>query len=458
MNKLISVVISIFLLLGTIVILQTDIVTADSQTFTVVVIPDTQKVVNSAHPEYFTDLTEWIVDDTTHNIVFVIHVGDLVDKGDGSSAQWTNADTSLSVLFDNNIPFLMVPGNHDYDNECGSYPRQDTYLNSYFPYTRYWANFNSTGSDSYWGGCLDSKSNNMYAFFNASGYEFIVIGYEYCPCDDTVTWVNNTLNTYSNKNAILFTHTHIYVDDTLVDTDDGNDCGNYACAECGTACDCNNGIKTWDEMIKYHDNIALVCCGHHITDSEVYGAQGYVNGSIPVAYQDGNSSPWVHQFLANYQSDGAVGDAVVRLYEFNVSTNIMNVETYEVSPGDTWHTDNQNEMEVTCVLLEGEGEEEPEQSISFQSLNGQSNNTVVQENNRTFKWNIVSDATKYGLRVSNYSDFHAEIFLQLDNISLAEWSATYYSEADGNVTFILPDQYNITFYGYHYNEVRAYST
>lgn len=97
-------------------------------------------------------------------------------------------------------------------------------------------------------------------------------------------------------------------------------------------------------------------------------------------------------------------------------------------------------------------------NISFQSINGQANDSVLQDQNRTFIWNIVSGATNYSLRVSNYFDFHDEIFLQLDNISLAEWGATYYSEANGNVTFILPDQYNITVYDYHYYQVRAYTT
>ena len=96
-------------------------------------------------------------------------------------------------------------------------------------------------------------------------------------------------------------------------------------------------------------------------------------------------------------------------------------------------------------------------SISFVSINGQQNNTNLQDKNRTFIWNIVPGTTEYSIRISNHSDFHAEIFLQLDNISLAEWGSEYYSEANGNVTFILPDQYNITDYGYNYYQVRSYS-
>lgn len=118
------------------------------------------------------------------------------------------------------------------------------------------------------------------------------------------------------------------------------------------------------------------------------------------------------------------------------------------------YADNQAGISVSSTTIDATSATVP----VFQSINSQANNTVLQDQNRTFKWNIVSGATNYSIRVSNYSDFHAEIFLQLDNISLAEWGATYYSEADGNVTFILPDQYNITFYGYHYYQVRAYTT
>ena len=98
-------------------------------------------------------------------------------------------------------------------------------------------------------------------------------------------------------------------------------------------------------------------------------------------------------------------------------------------------------------------------SFGFSSINGQSNNSVVQEQNRTFVWADISGATHYNLIISNNSTF-TDIFLNLSNISegsdLESMPGGDYSEAGGYVTFLLPYAYNITYYGYHYYKVRAY--
>lgn len=101
-------------------------------------------------------------------------------------------------------------------------------------------------------------------------------------------------------------------------------------------------------------------------------------------------------------------------------------------------------------------------SLQIYLINSQGNNTVLQDNNRTFICNIVSGATNYSLRVSNYSDFHAEIFLQLDNISegcaLEGMPGGDYFENSTHWTFVLPYAYNVSYLGYHYYQVKAFTS
>jgi len=101
---------------------------------------------------------------------------------------------------------------------------------------------------------------------------------------------------------------------------------------------------------------------------------------------------------------------------------------------------------------------DPSTEISFHSINGQNNNTNLQDSNRTFVYPIVNNTDHYDIRVGNstHGSNVTEVFLQLDNINLTNYPS-HYSENSTHVTFIIPDQYNITFYGYHYYQVRAYT-
>lgn len=95
-----------------------------------------------------------------------------------------------------------------------------------------------------------------------------------------------------------------------------------------------------------------------------------------------------------------------------------------------------------------------EDDISFISINGQNNGTILQEQNRTFIWTNKS-ATYYQLQISNSSDF-ADTFLNLTDINETNYGVNY-TESLTQVIFILPHQYNISYYGYHYYRVRPYT-
>jgi len=97
----------------------------------------------------------------------------------------------------------------------------------------------------------------------------------------------------------------------------------------------------------------------------------------------------------------------------------------------------------------------PAENISITSINGETNNSILQEQNRSFNWTNISGAEYYQLQISNSSTFDT-VFLNLTNINETNYGVNY-TEIGDYVEFILPDQYNISYYGYHYYRVRAYT-
>jgi hypothetical protein len=80
--------------------------------FTLVLVPDTQRYAKN-NPAMFFSQTNWIRDNVAPlNIRFVIHLGDIVD--DNTDQEWRVADQAMGVL-DGRVPYLVVPGNHDYE-------------------------------------------------------------------------------------------------------------------------------------------------------------------------------------------------------------------------------------------------------------------------------------------------------------------------------------------------------
>ena len=110
--------------------------------FALIVVPDTQNYADftSTNNQYNIGQMNWIRDNmTSMNIKFVMHMGDFQNPGNpyrtqagniyepdlsrpiGTAAQvqekiddWNRANAAINVLDANNIPYSLVPGNHDY--------------------------------------------------------------------------------------------------------------------------------------------------------------------------------------------------------------------------------------------------------------------------------------------------------------------------------------------------------
>ncbi|MCB1713093.1 MAG: metallophosphoesterase, partial [Candidatus Riesia sp.] len=271
-----------------------------SQTFTIVGLPDTQKYTkeeNGGTKEMFYSQTQWISNNTnTENIVFVSHFGDITDDGDlAAESQWIYADNAMSTL-DNVVPYAVLPGNHDKFGGTTKY-------NQYFGVDRF-------SGYVYYGGNYQGNENN-YCLFSAGGMEFILISLEYWPLSDTRDWASSVLNTYSNRRAIITTHSLLNTDGTWTDNQHG-------------------GGENVYNMAKTHSNVFLMLCGHNHGE--------YVRSDT----YDGNT---IYTVLADYQDYTNGGNGYLRIMEFDPINDQINFKTY--SPYiNQWMTGNSSQFSI----------------------------------------------------------------------------------------------------------------
>jgi hypothetical protein len=296
------------------IVLPSFIVTITSQTasagpssdnFTIVALPDTQ-FYSESYPWIFENQTEWIVqNENSQNIVFVTHLGDLVNTA-SSVSQWQNADNAMSIL-DGKVPYGILPGNHD----------GGTTYSLYFPSSRY-ENY------SYWGGSYDNNNLNNYQLFSAGGMDFIALSLQYNPPTRVLSWADNVLSEYSNRRAIISTHSYLDTDGSFTDT---------------------GGTRIYNNVVVPENNIFLVLCGH------MHGEARRSDNNL--------ENKTVYQLLSDYQSFANGGNGWLRVMKFVPSENTIYVRTY--SPYlDQYMTSPDSQFELSypmnaTVVIAGRG-------------------------------------------------------------------------------------------------------
>ena len=238
--------------------------------FTIIALPDTQ-FYSQSYPSIFTSQTTWIKDQkTAQNIIFVVNEGDITNADD--TTQWGNADTAIDILDTWDVPYSMIPGNHD----------GLTNFNNYFGSSRY------TGK-TYYQGHYSSGNENNYSFFTASGMDFMVIGLQYSPTAAVLDWADALLKANTDRRAIVLTHSLLNTDTSWTDS--------------GAIYD----------ALKDNPNLGLMLCGHN--HGEAKRTDTY-NGST------------IHSLLADYQGYSNGGNGYLRILKFLPANDTIEVTTY----------------------------------------------------------------------------------------------------------------------------------
>jgi hypothetical protein len=263
-------------------VISANLETLDSEEkFSIIVLPDTQHY-SDKFPWIFENQTQWILENKESlNIVFVTHLGDLVDDPE-SIEEWENANTSMSKL-DGEIPYGVLPGNHDgahFGGDLSNY-------NKYFSYERF-------KSQIWYGGAYQNINTNNYQMFSAGKEEFLIFHLQMIPSDDVLLWAGSVIDDYPNRKVIVSTHDYV----------DGYDSNSRS----------RIGDKIWEKLVKPHaDQVFLVLCGHWENEIRI------------TSLEDGY---FVHQLLSDYQDREEGGNGWLRIIEFNPKTDEILVKTF----------------------------------------------------------------------------------------------------------------------------------
>ncbi|MFC1486646.1 metallophosphoesterase [Thermoproteota archaeon] len=282
------------------------IVLNSEENFTIVVLPDTQFYSNN-YPRIFENQTQWIIEKKeSMNIVFVTHLGDLVDHP-LSIKEWNNANTSMSKL-DGNVPYGVLPGNHDGAGSGGDLAN----YNNYFGFNRF-------NNESWYGGAYQNINTNNYQLFSAGGDNYLIFHIQFNPTDDILSWASNVIDQYPHRKIIVSTHD--YVDGWNFFADSRSTIGDIM----------------WKKLVEPHaDQIFLVLSGH------------YENEARLTSSVDGN---FVHQLLSDYQARLKGGNGWLRIIEFSPKKDEISIKTY--SPYlNKYETDSNSQFILDEIITE----------------------------------------------------------------------------------------------------------
>jgi len=279
-------------------------VNSGADSFTLIVLPDTQ-YYSQLYPEIYSAQTQWIVENRDNlNIVFVSHLGDIVQNNDRDEAEWQAANVAMSML-DDVVPYGVLPGNHDL--QVGG---TANFYEQYFPASRF-------EHQPWWGDSFDHNRYN-YQLFSAGGDDYVILHMQYCPTSEAIQWANDVLEEWSSRKAIVSTHSYLFSDATLVKNCQDKSNGSF------------NGAQMWNRLIKNNLNVFLVLAGH-----------------VPgIARREDFEGRAVYQLLSDYQNFPMGGSGYLRIMTFEPQNDMIRVTSY--SPYlDKYLTDDDNQFDLS---------------------------------------------------------------------------------------------------------------
>nr|VFK59770.1 MAG: Calcineurin-like phosphoesterase [Candidatus Kentron sp. TUN] len=232
---------------------------------------------------------QWILENKGRlNGVLALHEGDLTQSN--FEIEW-QLGCGMFQEIENYIPYVLCIGNHDqgYDPNppegISSYSnRRDSLIDAYFPPSRFRRN-----SLYAYGGNLQGSSSNYFIFFRAHGMDFMVITMEFMPRDEVIQWANEVISAHSGHRCIVLTHGFLNVK------------GNRDLHDDDYAIKGNGAQEIWDKLLKKHENIFLLLCGHSHGESRRTDKGDH--GKLPILGQRGGWLDADHAFLSGGRPD-----------------------------------------------------------------------------------------------------------------------------------------------------------
>jgi hypothetical protein len=284
--------------------------------FSVIQISDTQ-YLSEKYPSSWMQLTNWIVaNKADYNIKMVIHTGDIVDCGEDMS-QWINANSSMSMLLDANIPYTWNAGNHDQNmtHLFHSGNPDGGWVGSQF------LAFNATymRSKPYWVSDINDGKNTAVQFSYGDS-NFLVINLEFHANQTALDWMTALIDEHPSCKIIVATHSYL------------NGLQGYGFIHSPGSPEWENRLRT---ILDIYPNVFLTISGHYI--HTVYGA-GDEESSNYTRVNKREETFFNRQMALG---DGGPGGDAVRIFTFNMADPndaAIQVSSYDLYSG-IWKND-----------------------------------------------------------------------------------------------------------------------
>ena len=281
-------------------------VNSSSKPFSVVVIPDTQGLMQNGLSNLWLNTCQWIDEHRDSlNIVAALGVGDCVNTV-SSTNEWGQFLYGLQGL--TNTPFLLASGNHDVDTMA---ERRTLTFNTNITESLYTNN-------SWWSGGFKTNTQREDAYLLATNgtTKFCFVTINFAPTKNEVLWASNVFAQYPDHYGILNTHAYLMTDGSRITPADDYSPEYYG------ATDGLNGDKIWDAL-KSSKNLRMVVCGHEICTP-------YEAHSVAI----GDSGNWVNQVFVNFQCQSTW--SVLKVLTFYPANGQILARTYYVNGSQYW--------------------------------------------------------------------------------------------------------------------------
>lgn len=308
-----------------------------AQDMTLAVIPDSQNYVylvcqkQYGYPfnqsEIFYNQIEYIKKNARKNggnIDFVIHLGDIVDRGH-KIKEWDLAKDSMSLL-DSSVPYLIVPGNHDYDE----WIKTDgvNKIRGLKNFEKYFGESSDLAlKNGFITGAYKNSVNTAY-IFKSGEKKFLFLGLEIEPDDSVLSWADMVISENPDCAVVLVIHEYLSL---IYEKSKPGIPSRYKNAELSENAYANSSEDLWNKFICKNKQIFLVLCGHSFLGD---------NGEAVRTDLNNDGYP-VYQMLSNYQGRKRLfdvkkgfgirrdcGDGWMRILNFYFDRNLIQVKTY----------------------------------------------------------------------------------------------------------------------------------
>lgn len=326
-----------------------------AQNFTIAVVPDTQNYSDVTLPQprgeaTFVQQMQYLADQRAEkNIAFVTFVGDLIQHGDGqfrvqakdapsgpftaydTRGEWDIANRAVSILSRAEIPFGMVPGNHDYDNyswwsENGG-PGPSRPLAGGRAWSLYFGPTSRHFAGKAWYGGASANGLNSFQTFQGDGKTFLHLSLEMDPPVSALTWAQSVVDAHPGLPIIVTTH------EWLAPSKTGETKRGDSSANLFAGTDHLSPDQVWDRFIRKNPMIFMVLSGH----AYLPAIEGVSHGeNLRIDHNDAGHP--VYQVLQDYQAntvgpDGQAGSSNggggwLRFIAFDVEHKKIRFSTY----------------------------------------------------------------------------------------------------------------------------------